>query len=150
METVKIIATANESIKTVAASLRDGNREYTSISRVLKDIQRKELMKAGYAKVFAAVGMPTDGSVTPAQFFAVLTNEQKGRSYNKAGEPVGDPWYGIWGMATVKDAEGNKVMVTVNGVSVPKTEPKLRKVTAWSPTKLFKMLAQAQAIRAQK
>lgn len=150
MKTEKIIATANESIKVVANDLRDGNKEYTSISRVLKDIQRKEMLRCGYGKVFAALGLDADNNkVTPQDFFNALEPEQWGKTVTKSGK-VSEPWVGIWGMATVKDENGKKVMVTVNGVEVPKTEPKLRKVTAWSPNKIFKVYAQALAIRAQK
>lgn len=146
MKTLEIISSANATIKNVSNSLRDGNREYTSISRVLKDVQRADLMKAGYKDVFEAVGMPSDRSVTPNDVWAVCAPEQWGQTYNKKGEPVGEKWIGIWGTK----------QIVIDGVKqyeqdgkTPIMEEVLRKVTAWTPTKLFKVLAQAQAIKAQ-
>lgn len=151
MKTYNFINSANESIKTVGANLRSGNKEYTSLSRVLKDTQRAELLKAGYREVYEALGLNVDGKtkVTPAEFLAALAPEQWGQTYNKAGEKVGEKWVGIWGWAQKKDSEGNKVFETVNGAEVPVMEPKLRKVTAWTPNKLFKVYAQALALRAE-
>ena len=152
METTKIIASANESIKQVGSSLRDGNKEYTSISRVLKDIQRAEMLKCGYDVVFKHLGFNDvkKVKVTPAQFFAALEPEQWGTTTNKAGQQVGEKWVGLWGMAQKKDEKGNKVTEVVDGVEVPVMVPVLRKVTAWTPTKLFKVYSQTLAIRAEK
>lgn len=147
-----VISSANESIKKVSNSLRDGNKEYTSISRVLKDIQRADMLKAGYGQVFEALGFSDvkKVKVTPAAFFASLEDEQWGITTNKAGQPIGEKWVGIWGMTQKKDAEGNKVTEIIDGVEVPVMIPVLRKVTAWTPTKLFKVYAQAMAIKAEK
>lgn len=147
MTTFSIIATATESLKAVRNDLRDGNKEYTSISRVLKDIQRKEMMKCGYGQVFASLHLsPAEGKerVEPADFFAALAPEMWGRTTNKAGV-VSDPWVGVWGTAAKKDAEGNKIL---DAQGNPVTEAKLRKITAWSPTKLFKVWAQSEAFKA--
>ena len=149
MKTLEILATATESLKAVRNDLRDGNKEYTSISRVLKDIQRKDMMKAGYGQVFEAIRLTADdedGKVTPKSFFDRLAPEMWGRTTNKAGV-VSDPWVGIWGTAAKKDAEGNKVLDAEGNVV---TEPVLRKVTAWTPTKLFKVWAQSQAFKGAK
>lgn len=146
-----VINAASELLKKVNTDLRSANKEYTSISRVLKDIQRADMLKAGYMAVFTGLGFdPKIEKVDPATFFASLEPEQWGQTYNKAGDKVGEPWVGVWGVAKVKDAEGNYVKEVVNGVEVIKTEPKLRKVTAWSPTKFFKVYSQALAIKADK
>ena len=119
-----IIENSNNVIKSVAASLRDANREYTSISSVLKDIQRSQYLKAGYAEVFAAVGINTEaGRLTPADFFAKVHKDLHGT------DKKGNDFVGIWG--TKKDKE--------TGL----TAPILRKVTSWTPRKVFLVLAQS-------
>lgn len=145
MTNFNFIAASNESIKNVAASLRSANKEYTSLSSVLKDIQRKAYLDAGYKAVFDALGYE-GGKVTPKDFFAATTPEQWGRTVRKNKED--EKWLGIWGWAQVKDETGKPVM-EADG-KTPKVEPKLRKVTSWTPNKLFKVLAQANAIAASK
>ena len=128
MTNYNFIESANVVIKSVAAELRTANKEYTSISRLLKDIQRKDMLKAGYGDVFAAVGIEA-GTLTPAQFFASLP-EGLHRTDKK-----GQTFVGVWGYKTEED--GTKT-------------PVLRKVTAWTPNKLFKVLAQAKELKATK
>lgn len=118
-----VIESANVVIKSVAANLRDANKEYTSISRVLKDIQRKDMLKAGYSAVFEAVGL-VGGNVTPKEFFDAIPESMHGT------DKKGNGFVGVWGMKK----EGEEKV------------PVLRKVTAWTPTKLFKVLAQAQVL----
>lgn len=130
MTNFNFIEVANTVIKNVGADLRGGNKEYTSISRVLKDIQRKEMLKAGYGKVFEAVGMEA-GAVTPKEFFAAVPASMHGT------DKKGNDFVGIWGWKVLaRDAEGKPT----------KREAVLRKVTSWSPNKLFKVLAQAQEL----
>lgn len=118
-----VIESANVVLKNVAANLRDANKEYTSISRVLKDIQRKDMLKAGYSAVFEAVGL-VGGNVTPKEFFDAIPESMHGK------DKKGNDFVGVWGMKK----EGEEKV------------PVLRKVTAWTPTKLFKVLAQAQVL----
>ena len=130
MTNFNFIESANVVLKSVAANLRSGNKEYTSISRVLKDIQRKDMLKSGYGEVFKAVGLEA-GEITPADFFAAVPASLHGK------DKKGEDFVGIWGWKTLeKDAEGK----------VTKREAVLRKVTAWTPNKLFKVLAQAQEL----
>ena len=130
MTNFNFIESANVVLKGVAANLRDGNREYTSISRVLKDIQRKDMLKAGYGAVFAAVGLEA-GGITPADFFAAIPEGMHGK------DKKGNDFVGIWGWKVVKkDKEGKAIA----------KEAVLRKVTAWTPNKLFKVLAQSQQL----
>lgn len=137
-----VINAAKATLKNVQKELTSGNKEFHSISSVLKFMQQKQYMKY-YESVFVACGV-TD-KITPAQFFAVATASQWGQSYNKKGEPVGEKWVGIWGVEQVKDAEGNKLFEEDG--KTPKVAPKLRKVTAWTPNKVFKVLSQAQAFK---
>lgn len=124
------IESANVVLKSVAGDLREGNKEYTSISRVLKDIQRKDMLKAGYGKVFEAVGLYA-GKITPAEFFAAVAKDMHGK------DKKGNDFVGIWGWKVVeRDEEGKPT----------KKEAVLRKVTAWTPNKLFKVLAQSQEL----
>ncbi len=125
MTNFNFIESANVVLKNVASDLRGGNKEYTSISRVLKDIQRKDMLKAGYGKVFEAVGLEA-GSITPAEFFAAVHKDMHGT------DKKGNDFVGIWGTKMNKET----------GL----TEPVLRKVTAWTPNKLFKVLAQSQEL----
>ena len=123
MKTTSVIENAVNVLKSVAGAMRDGNREYTSISSVLKDIQRKQYLKAGYAEVFAAVGIDVDAEVlTPATFFAKVHASLHGT------DKKGNDYVGIWG--NKKNEDGT-------------TTPVLRKVTAWSPRKVFMVLAQS-------
>lgn len=124
MKNYNFIESANVVIKSVAGDLRGANKEYTSISRVLKDIQRKDMLKAGYGKVFEAVGLEA-GKITPAEFFAAVPEGMHGT------DKKGNDFVGIWGYK--KEEDGSKT-------------PVLRKVTAWTPNKLFKVLAQSQEL----
>lgn len=131
MTSFNFIECANVVLKSVASDLRGANKEYTSISRVLKDIQRKDMLKAGYGKVFEAVGLEA-GNITPADFFAAVPEGMHGT------DKKGTDFVGIWGWKTLeKDAEGK----------VTKREAVLRKVTAWTPNKLFKVLAQSHMLQ---
>ena len=130
MTNFDFIGVAEGTIKNVRVELREGNKEYTSISRVLKDIQRKDMLKAGYGKVFEAVGMEA-GKVTPKEFFAAIPKGMHGT------DKKGEDFVGVWGWKTIeKDKDGK----------VTKREAVLRKVTSWTPNKLFKVLAQAQEL----
>lgn len=124
MTNFNFIESANVVLKSVASDLREGNKEYTSISRILKDIQRKDMLKAGYGKVFEAVGLEA-GSITPAIFFAAIPDGMHGK------DKKGNDFVGLWGYK--KEADGTKA-------------PVLRKVTSWTPNKMFKVLAQAQEL----
>ena len=145
MTNFNFIASANESVKNVSASLRSANKVYTSLSSVLKDIQRSAYLKAGYAEVFAALGFE-GGKVTPKDFFAATEPEQWGVTEYQNKE--NKKWLGIWGWAQVKDETG-KPQFMPDG-KTPKMEAKLRKVSSWTPNKVFKVLAQANAIAAAK
>lgn len=130
MTNFNFIEVANAVLKNVGADLRGGNNEYTSISRVLKDIQRKDMLKAGYGKVFEAVGMEA-GKITPKEFFAAVPAGMHGT------DKKGNDFVGIWGWkVTKRDKDGKAV----------EKEAVLRKVTSWSPNKLFKVLAQSQEL----
>ena len=123
MKTVNFIESANNVIKSVAANLREANKEYTSISSVLKDIQRSQYLRAGYREVFAAVGIDTDAvKLTPADFFARVHKDLHGT------DKKGNDFVGIWG--NKKNEDGT-------------TTPVLRKVTSWTPRKVFMVLAQS-------
>ena len=134
MKNYNFIELANAVLKNVGAELRGGNKEYTSISRVLKDVQRRDMLKAGYGKVFEAVGMEA-GSITPAKFFAAIPASMHGT------DKKGVDFVGIWGWKVIERDKDGKVT---------KKEAVLRKVTSWSPNKLFKVLAQAQELNAEK
>lgn len=124
MKTISVINKANEVMKSVAGSLRSANKEYTSISSVLKDIQRSAYLKAGYADVFKAVGIDTDErKLTPKDFFDRVHKSLHGT------DKKGQDYVGIWGTKTNKET----------GLA----EPVLRKVTAWTPRKVFMVLAQS-------
>jgi len=125
------IERANVVLKTVAGDLREGNREYTSISRVLKDIQRKDMLRKGYGVVFEAVGLEA-GKITPTEFFAAIPADMHGK------DKKGKDFVGIWGWKTLEKDEKGKVT---------KREAVLRKVTSWSPNKVFKVLAQSQELK---
>ena len=130
MKNYNFIELANAVLKNVGADLRGGNKEYTSISRVLKDIQRKDMLKAGYGKVFEAVGMEA-GKITPKEFFAAIPKGMHGT------DKKGEDFVGLWGWkVTKRDKEGKAV----------EKEAVLRKVTSWTPNKLFKVLAQSQEL----
>ena len=123
MKTISVINKANEVMKSVAGSLRSANKEYTSISSVLKDIQRSAYLKAGYADVFKAVGIDTDErKLTPKDFFDRVHKSLHGT------DRKGQDYVGIWG--NKKNEDGT-------------TTPVLRKVTAWTPRKVFMVLAQS-------
>lgn len=123
MKTQNIIDNANNIIKGVAASLRSADKEYRTISSVLKDIQRSALLKAGYKDVFAAVGINVDEQkLTPSDFFARLHASQWDT------DKKGEKFVGVWGYKKAED--GTK-------------QPVLRKVTSWTPRKVFVVLAQS-------
>lgn len=130
MKNFDFIESANVVLKNVGSDLRGGNKEYTSISRVLKDIQRKDMLKAGYGNVFEAVGLEA-GGITPADFFAAVPAGMHGT------DKKGNDFVGIWGWkVTKRDKDGKAI----------EKEAVLRKVTSWTPNKLFKVLAQSQEL----
>lgn len=139
MTNFNFIESANVVLKSVAANLRKGNQEYTSISRVLKDIQRKDMLKAGYGEVFKAVGLHAGEKdekgktivVEPKDFFAAVPQSMHGK------DKKGEDFVGVWGWKVVERDKDGKAT---------KKEAVLRKVTAWTPNKLFKVLAQAQEL----
>ena len=120
-----VIANANVTIKSVNKNLAAANREYTSISSVLKDMQRSQYLKAGFAEVFAAVGIDvmSGAKLTPAEFFASIHASLHGT------DKKGNDFVGIWGVQKNKET----------GEAVPV----LRKVTSWTPRKVFMVLAQS-------
>jgi hypothetical protein len=121
------INNASELLKGVAGSMRSADKEYRSISSVLKDIQRSQLLKAGYREVFAAVGVDVDAEkLTPAAFFEKVHKNLHGT------DKKGNDYVGIWGMKKQKDASDKEVQI-----------PVLRKVTSWTPRKVFQVLAQS-------
>lgn len=131
MTKFNFIESANVVLKSVGTEVRGANREYTSISRVLKDMQRKDLLKAGYGKAFEAVGME-GGNITPKEFREALPAELVGT------DKKGKEYIGLWGWKTIeKDAQGK----------VTKREAVLRKLTSWTPNKVLKVLAQAQELK---
>lgn len=130
MKNFNFIESANNVIKSVSKDLREGNKEYTSISRVLKDIQRKDMLKSGYAAVFEALGLD-GGKVTPKDFFEAVPDTMHGT------DKKGADFVGLWGWkVTERDKDGKAV----------EKEPVLRKITSWTPNKVFKVLAQSQQL----
>lgn len=133
MEKKNIIESANQVLNSISKSMKAAGKEYKSISCVLKDIQRRNLMAAGYSECFAAVGLATDGKVTPAQIFALteaaglFVPVTKGKGADKKTENVA----AIWVERTNKETG--------------ETTVKLQKVTSWTDKKLFTLIAQAKA-----
>lgn len=124
MKTTTIQAT-NKALKKVAG-LRDANREYTSISAVLRFMQTEEMLEAGFREAFATFGIT--GTLTVPAFFKAVPAENR----TAQGE------VGIWGTKTKKDSEGNVIA----------EEAVLRTVKSWTPNKVFKVLAQAAVVYA--
>lgn len=129
MTNVNFIESANGVMKSVAGNLRSANKEYTGICSVLKDIQRTQFLRAGYKEVFAAVGVDVEKEkLTPATFFSRVHADLYGT------DKKGEKYVGIWGWKVVKrDGEGKAI----------EREAVLRKVTSWTPRKVFMVLAQS-------
>ena len=130
MKNFDFIQTAANNVKNVNG-LRAANKVYTSLNQVLKDIQRSDLMKAGYSEAFAAFGITE--KVGMKEFFAVMQPSQyvevkKGKETEKR--------LGLWGWKLEKDD---------NGEIISKTAV-CRPVTGWTPSKVFKALSQARAL----
>lgn len=126
----ELINAAAVNIK-AAAELKSANKEFTTISSTLRFMQTREMLDAGYSKMFAKYGCLE--SITVPAFFAQLHPCLHGT------DKKGNDYVGIWGMKTTKDANGNVVS----------EEEVLRKVTAWNPTKVFRVLEQSyQAYKA--
>lgn len=101
--------------------LKAANKEFNSITSVLKFMQTAEMMNAGYKDSFEAFGIFK--TLTVPMFFASVPVENR----NDKGE------VGLWGTKSVKDAQGNVIG----------EEPVLRVVKSWTPTKVFDVLSQA-------
>lgn len=151
MTNYNFIEASEKSLKNVAKEVRGGNVVYTSLSQVLKDIQRSDLMKAGYKAAFAGLGVAIDENkkFAAADFFCLMQEAQyKAVTVGKGKEKKEVKKLGLWGWSQMKDADGNKLFEE-DGVT-PKMEAVLRVVTAWTPNKVFKAIAQAKAIKVQK
>ena len=131
VQVVNVIEKGNEILAPVSKNIREANKEHFSISRVLADMQREAEMNKGYKVAFEAVGFDTTKKLNAATFFGTLPSGM----YKL--DKKGNKRYGVWGYKVEKDKEGNIISRT----------PVLRPVSAWSPAKVLKMLAQAKAIK---
>lgn len=132
MEKKVMFENGKKVIESLSVNLRAGDKEYKSLSQVLKDIQRRNLMTAGYKACFEAVGLPTDGSVTPSQIFnaafdaGLYVEVSKGKGSDKKTEKVA------------------AVIVERTNKDTGEKENKLQKVSSWTARKLFTMIAQTK------
>lgn len=143
---LEIIVTANVEMKNVAKVLRDANREFTSLSSVLRfmqDATNAPEMAHNYLQMLAELGIPTEETVTPrvimdsldeSQFVEVTTGRGKDKRTQKMA--------GIWSNVQKRDEEGNKIF---DETGAPVLEQVCRPVKSWTPTKLARLLAQAVA-----
>ena len=127
------IDAANDMLANVSKDLRKANKEHFSISHVLKDMQRNDELKNGYGNVFKALNWDINKKLDAKTFFSLLDDSQ----YYM--DKKGNKCYGIWGYKYEKDNNGNVISTT----------KVLRKVTSWSPNKVFKMMAQSIAIKTE-
>jgi len=111
------------------------NKEFYSLSAVIKQIRTKTMWEAGYKEAFAAIGINSASDLTPVMLKKaapeLVGKTQKGESF-----------IGIWGLTAQKDEKGNTIM-DENGNTI--MAPILRRVSSWSPNKLLQILAQSQA-----
>lgn len=129
---VNFIENANVVIKSVAAELRNANKEYTSLSAVLREMKRKDMLKAGYQTVLAAVGVADANTLTPAFLREQCQEEQLVDYTNKKTKQVEK----VMAIQGYKLADDGKTRIVV-----------WRRVTSWTPRKVVLILAQSQAIR---
>lgn len=125
----------NESVLVKAAAmlgniegLKAGNRETKSVSSCLKLCTSSQCLKAGYAEVFAAVGVDEPKKLTPKVLFAMVPEQYK--RTNKNG--VTDIF--VW--ALKKDKEESEK------AGIPVKIEYLKRVVSWTPKVLFTLLAQ--------
>lgn len=140
------IASKKELQKKYQSNKSAGNKVYSSLSRVLKDMQRDKELKAGYAECFKALNMPFDGTITMADFKEAVQPEQE-VTINK-GKKNEEIVTGIWGTTQKKDKDGNK-MFEADGTTPIMIEV-CRPVRSWTPNKVLEVLADSAVILARK
>lgn len=130
---VKNVINTVSGLKDARKNLREANKEYTSLSQVLKDITRKSIWNAGYKEAFALIHVSLE-TLTPAKFRSALNDNML--YTNKTGKTA----IGMWGTKVVKNKDGELVK---NEDGTPKKEAVLRPVASWTPTKIWTVLAQS-------
>ena len=135
----EVINNSKQVMKGTAKARASANKEYASLSNVLKQIKEKKMWSAGFGEAFAGVGITDAKDLTPALFRSlapeVCAKDKKGKKQ-----------LAIWGMAVVKDADG---MPALDAEGAIVYTPVQRIVKAWTPNKVLQILAQSAAFRAQ-
>ena len=125
-------------MKSTSKARAAANKEYASLSNVLKQIKAKTLWGKGFAEAFAAVGITDKDALTPAMFRElapeVCAKDRKGKKQ-----------LAVWGMTALKDSEGE---IVCDEEDNPILVPVQRIVKAWTPNKVLQILAQSAAFRA--
>ena len=133
---ISIIESAKGVFKSTSKNRSEANKEFYSLSAVIRQIKTKTMWESGFGAAFASVGITNPNQLTPAILRNVspemCEKDKKGASY-----------IGSWGYTAKKDEEGNKVLDKKGN---PVMIPTLRRISSWSPNKLLQVLAQNAAI----
>lgn len=126
--------------------LKDGNKEFRSVSTVIKVCTSKTCLGAGYLKAFQALGVTEPKGMTPKAFFDLLPACMK-RTEKKDGKEFTVAL--IWALRTKTEGKGKERKAVLNDKGLTVKEEYRKAVQSWSPRVLFTLLAQAQEEKAK-
>lgn len=132
---VNVIESAKVVLAGVRADVRTANKEFNSLSSVLRVMTRADMLKAGYKAAFLAVGVTDPKALTPKALtemcapeqFVAVTNKRTGKEEQ------------VMAVQGWKTSDDGKTKV-----------PVWRKITSWTPTKVLTLMAQSVALKAAK
>ena len=133
-----VIAAANEVFKSTSAERREWNKEYYSLSKLLRDAQQKSRMERT-APIFAAIGLPINGKVSPSYVLDSLSWEQW------IEDKQGNACVCLWNRVQAKDKDGNKLFEQDGVTPVMVDHCSRINEGTWTLNKLVKLISQRNA-----
>ena len=138
-----VINVANEAMKSSRKERSEFNKEFYSLSKLLRYSQYKEHMKVT-APVFEKIGLATNGKVSPTEILASLTDEQFVTTKKGDRLPV------IWSQSQATDKDGNKIFEADGTTPVLVDAYTYIREGGWTMNKLCKLIEQRNSFLANK
>lgn len=135
-----ICKNAKAIMKATAADRNAWNKEYYSLSKLLRDAQEKKRMELT-APIFAQLGLPVDGKVKPSYILDSLTWQQFAEDKNGEAVPV------IWSHVQKRD-KGEPVFAEDGVTPVMVDRASRIKEGSWTMNKLALLISQRNSFLA--